>query len=200
MQDYARLHDYPIVVATRLADPTLHNMWNKIGTILKVMDDYPDMDWYLWIDSDAMIIDVNFLLPFQRFNGKDLIIWGNETRLALGDGRRGKHCARSSCEGSTVCSMCMYSCLVVSHSNIVADVLQRSFQPLKTTGIWAPGVYGKILRPRLHSCSCHVPPSVMSVRFQQPSPLFGPFLAKRTCHCGAVFRQIPSVRLCCSNR
>lgn len=99
MQDYARLHDYPIVVATRLADPTLHNMWNKIGTILKVMDDYPDMDWYLWIDSDAMIIDVNFLLPFQRFGGKDLIIWGNETRLALGDGRRGKYCANLSVNG-----------------------------------------------------------------------------------------------------
>lgn len=89
IQDYARLHEYPIVVATRLADPTLHNMWNKIGTMIKVMDDYPDVEWYLWIDSDAMIIDVNFLLPFQRFKGKDLIIWGNETRLALGDGRRG---------------------------------------------------------------------------------------------------------------
>lgn len=88
-QDYARLHNYPIVVSTRLADPTLHNMWNKIGTILKTFDDYPTADWYLWIDSDTMIIDVNFLLPFQRFKGKDLIIWGNETRLALGDGRRG---------------------------------------------------------------------------------------------------------------
>lgn len=30
-QDYARLHNYPIVVSTKLADPTLHNMWNKIG-------------------------------------------------------------------------------------------------------------------------------------------------------------------------
>jgi len=43
----------------------------------------------MWIDSDTMIIDVSFLLPFQRFKGKDLVIWGNETRLALGDGRRG---------------------------------------------------------------------------------------------------------------
>ena len=30
-QDYARLHNYPIVVSTKLADPTLHNMWNKLG-------------------------------------------------------------------------------------------------------------------------------------------------------------------------
>ena len=44
-QDYARLHNYPIVVATRLADPTLHNMWNKIGWILKCFEDYPDADW-----------------------------------------------------------------------------------------------------------------------------------------------------------
>ena len=135
-QDYARLHNYPIVVSTKLADPTLHNMWNKIGergrggrgggegvgwkqlgfflalsfghekplcrtpptaapssiplgTILKTFDDHPDADWYMWVDSDTMIIDVSFLLPFQRFKGKDLVIWGNETRLALGDGRRG---------------------------------------------------------------------------------------------------------------
>ena len=40
-----RLHNYPIVVATRLADPTLHNMWNKIGWILKCFEDYPDADW-----------------------------------------------------------------------------------------------------------------------------------------------------------
>ena len=40
-----RLHNYPIVVATRLADPTLHNMWNTIGWILKCFEDYPDADW-----------------------------------------------------------------------------------------------------------------------------------------------------------
>ena len=88
-QDYARLHNYPIVVASRLADPTLHNMWNKVGWILKTFEDYPNADWFFWVDSDTMVIDVNFVLPWNRFKGKDLVIWGNETRLALGDGRRG---------------------------------------------------------------------------------------------------------------
>ena len=88
-QDYARLHNYPLVVASRLADPTLHNMWNKVGWILKTFEDYPTADWFFWVDSDTMVIDVNFVLPWNRFKGKDLVIWGNETRLALGDGRRG---------------------------------------------------------------------------------------------------------------
>lgn len=43
----------------------------------------------MWIDSDTMIINPTFQLPFNKFAGKDLIIWGNETALLAGDGRSG---------------------------------------------------------------------------------------------------------------
>lgn len=45
----------------------------------------------MWIDSDTMIINPTFQLPFNKFVGKDLIIWGNETALLSGDGRSGAH-------------------------------------------------------------------------------------------------------------
>ncbi len=35
-QDYARLHNFDVVAATSVADPTLDNMWNKLGWLLKV--------------------------------------------------------------------------------------------------------------------------------------------------------------------
>ena len=35
-QDYARLHKFDVVAATSVADPTLDNMWNKVGWLLKV--------------------------------------------------------------------------------------------------------------------------------------------------------------------
>lgn len=35
MQDYGRLHNYKVIAATNLADPSLDNMWNKVGWLLK---------------------------------------------------------------------------------------------------------------------------------------------------------------------
>lgn len=43
----------------------------------------------MWIDSDTMIINPAFQLPLNKFAGKDLVIWGNETALLSGDGRSG---------------------------------------------------------------------------------------------------------------
>lgn len=37
LQDYARLHNYNVLTPCHLADPTLTNMWNKIGWLLKAM-------------------------------------------------------------------------------------------------------------------------------------------------------------------
>ena len=35
-QDYARLHNFEVIATTAVADPTLDNMWNKVGWLLKV--------------------------------------------------------------------------------------------------------------------------------------------------------------------
>ena len=55
-----------------------------------VLQEHPDTEWFMWIDSDTMIINPTFQLPLNKFAGKDLIIWGNETALLAGDGRSGK--------------------------------------------------------------------------------------------------------------
>ncbi|CAL8464124.1 g3659 [Coccomyxa elongata] len=88
-QDYARLHNYKVIAATNVADPTLDNMWNKVGWLLKVYHEHPETEWFMWIDSDTMIINPTFQLPLNKFAGKDLVIWGNETALLSGDGRSG---------------------------------------------------------------------------------------------------------------
>lgn len=48
-----------------------------------------DEEWYLWIDVDTVIIDVQFKLPFDRFEGKDFVTWGNSTRIRAGDAMNG---------------------------------------------------------------------------------------------------------------
>ena len=34
-QDYARLHSYKVIATSGVADPSLDNMWNKVGWLLK---------------------------------------------------------------------------------------------------------------------------------------------------------------------
>jgi hypothetical protein len=43
----------------------------------------------MWIDSDAMIVDPAFEIPFHMFGGKDLVAWGNEEQLRAGDALAG---------------------------------------------------------------------------------------------------------------
>ena len=60
------------------------------------LQEHPEIEWYLWIDSDTMIINPTFEMPLKKFKGKDLIIWGNETALLEGDGLRGTAFSRTS--------------------------------------------------------------------------------------------------------
>ena len=55
----------------------------------ELLQEHPEVEWYLWIDSDTMIINPTFEMPLRKFKGKDLVIWGNETALLEGDGRNG---------------------------------------------------------------------------------------------------------------
>ena len=59
------------------------------------VQEHPETEWYLWIDSDTMIINPTFQMPLNKFKGKDLVIWGNETALLEGDGRNGTAQSRS---------------------------------------------------------------------------------------------------------
>ena len=44
----------------------------------------------MWIDSDAMIVDPTFEIPFHTFGGKDLVAWGNEAELRAGNALAGR--------------------------------------------------------------------------------------------------------------
>jgi len=76
-QDYARLQGYSVYIGTNLVDPTLGGPWNKMALLKRLMET-TDYEWLMWIDADAMFIDVTFKFPFEKYKGKDLVIWGSE--------------------------------------------------------------------------------------------------------------------------
>ncbi len=62
----------------------------------------------MWIDSDTMIINPTFQLPLNKFAGKDLVIWGNETALLAGDGKSGVYSFLRACR-LVCCSLAILS-------------------------------------------------------------------------------------------
>jgi hypothetical protein len=90
--DYARPH-----VSSGERSPGLLYM-SRCPTIdgdIHASQEHPEVEWFMWIDSDTMVINPTFELPFHKYKGRDLVIWGNETALLAGDGLKGAfilHC------------------------------------------------------------------------------------------------------------
>ncbi|CAI6006412.1 unnamed protein product [Closterium sp. NIES-64] len=54
-QDYARVNDMPFYYGMGAIDPRLKTFWVKLPMLRMLMLQHPDVEWFLWVDSDAMI-------------------------------------------------------------------------------------------------------------------------------------------------
>ena len=72
-QQYAKIKDYDIIFNNRQIDPKLTNRYNKISLLLDLLDKQSKLneanryDWFLWIDSDALVVDMAFDIPFYKY-------------------------------------------------------------------------------------------------------------------------------------
>ena len=90
-QDYARQHGYDFYLATHQSSPDLRGAWNKVALVRELWAKTRDYDWIMWIDYDALIMDMSFALPLERYHGKDLVLWGQERELfEIGDAHMGR--------------------------------------------------------------------------------------------------------------
>ncbi|GBG84088.1 hypothetical protein CBR_g37963 [Chara braunii] len=80
--DYARRHGMDTWFSLELlVDPAYHRLRNKILLIRHVLRTQRNYDWYIWIDSDAMITDMNFRIPWEQYRGYSLVMWGDGPSL-----------------------------------------------------------------------------------------------------------------------
>lgn len=79
-QDYARLHGYDFYVSTAQTSPLLSGAWNKVALILELVET-SQYEWIVWIDSDSLIMNVLFEIPWKKYEGYDLVMWGQEKEL-----------------------------------------------------------------------------------------------------------------------
>ncbi|XP_057419840.1 galactomannan galactosyltransferase 1-like [Lotus japonicus] len=76
--DYCRIHDIDIIYNNALLHPKMNSYWAKYPVVKAAMIAHPEVEWIWWVDSDAVITDMEFKLPLNRYNEFNLIIHGWE--------------------------------------------------------------------------------------------------------------------------
>ncbi|ODQ66454.1 hypothetical protein NADFUDRAFT_45914 [Nadsonia fulvescens var. elongata DSM 6958] len=97
-EEYANMHGYVnyFVNISQFDLGKARPVWGKIPAILKAWEDYPDVEWVWWLDSDVIItnpyIDIySYLLDPEALEKK--ITWGRPLRYRRGMMNRGKYFA-----------------------------------------------------------------------------------------------------------
>ncbi|OEL38365.1 putative glycosyltransferase 7 [Dichanthelium oligosanthes] len=74
--DYCRLHGVQLLYNTALLRPSMDRYWAKIPVIRAAMLAHPEAEWVWWVDSDAVLTDMDFSLPLRRYRGHNLVVHG----------------------------------------------------------------------------------------------------------------------------
>lgn len=78
--DYCRIHNYDIFYNNLLLHPNLTGFWAKYPIVRAAMLAHPEAEWIWWVDSDAIFTDMEFKLPFKKYENHNLVVhgWSNE--------------------------------------------------------------------------------------------------------------------------
>ncbi|KAL9158315.1 hypothetical protein ABFS82_08G059600 [Erythranthe guttata] len=74
--DYCRIHGYEIFYNNAFLDPRMRSFWAKIPVIKAAMVAHPEKEWVFWVDSDAIFTDMDFKVPFERYEEHNLVVHG----------------------------------------------------------------------------------------------------------------------------
>lgn len=72
-EDYCKEHGYTFVVRTSGYDD-IPPWWRKVFLLRDLMDDYPQVDYYMWMDSDAAFVKQRYIPIGTLFDERDGIL------------------------------------------------------------------------------------------------------------------------------
>jgi galactosyl transferase GMA12/MNN10 family len=87
-QDYVRVHGYEFWLNTKPLDKGAPGKyWSKISFLLELLETTPaeEVNWFLWIDTDALFLDLGFTIPLHEYAGKDFVLFVDPDSLQKGD-------------------------------------------------------------------------------------------------------------------
>ncbi|CAO2040875.1 unnamed protein product [Urochloa humidicola] len=106
--DYCRLHGVQLLYNTALLRASMDRYWAKIPVIRAAMVAHPEAEWVWWVDSDAVLTDMDFRLPLRRYRGHNLVVHGWPS-LVYGDARAGSRSWTSLNAGVFLIRNCQWS-------------------------------------------------------------------------------------------
>ena len=73
-QDYCRIHGLDMFYNTILLHQRKSFFWAKIPLIRAAMVAHPEAEWIWWVDSDAVITDMEFEHPLEKYNDFNFVV------------------------------------------------------------------------------------------------------------------------------
>ncbi|XP_047944960.1 putative glycosyltransferase 7 [Salvia hispanica] len=74
--DYCRIHAHDIFYNNAHLHPKVRSVWVKLAALRAAMVAHPQVEWLFWLDSDAVITDMDFVIPFERYEGYNMVVDG----------------------------------------------------------------------------------------------------------------------------
>ncbi|CAM6027828.1 unnamed protein product [Sphagnum balticum] len=75
--DYCRLHSIEIFYNVAQFEPEMAHSWAKLLLIRKLMLEHPQAEWIWWMDSEAMVTDMSFQVPVEKYQNHNLVMQGS---------------------------------------------------------------------------------------------------------------------------
>jgi xyloglucan 6-xylosyltransferase len=75
--DYCRVHSIEIFYNVAQLEPEMVDSWAKLLLIRKLMLEHPQAEWIWWMDSEAMVTDMSFQVPVEKYQNHNLVMQGS---------------------------------------------------------------------------------------------------------------------------
>ncbi|CAI5511005.1 unnamed protein product [Closterium sp. Naga37s-1] len=92
--DYCSPRDIQIYYSTAILDRSMDSIWVKLPLLRKLMLSHAEVEWFWWMDSDAVFTDMTFDVPFEKYephvhmvvHGYDSLVYGKKDWVGLNAG------------------------------------------------------------------------------------------------------------------
>ncbi|XP_031485120.1 probable glycosyltransferase 3 [Nymphaea colorata] len=76
--DYCNIHGCKVWYALEVWENGFTGTWARYPLLLKLMKANPKIQWFMWMDSDAIFTDLNFTIPIRTYEdwGKKMVVPG----------------------------------------------------------------------------------------------------------------------------
>ncbi|CAN6469361.1 unnamed protein product [Victoria cruziana] len=81
--DYCNLHGCKVWYALEVWKEGFTGTWVRYPLLFKLMKANPEIQWFMWMDADAIFTDLNFSIPIRTYDdkGKKMVVPGSQAKV-----------------------------------------------------------------------------------------------------------------------